>query len=182
MYAFLTIFLVAILLIGFIIVLGVSSPISNHVKQAEIFPTTADRIWAILTGIESIPKFRKDIKRIRISGQNREGYLIWSEFSSFGMRKEFEIIEQAKAKRIVFHLKDSSFGTKGKWAFDLHEKNGETVVTITENSLTPSIIGRSIFRIAGRDKQLAKAFKMIDHIIRLDQKPKAQETSSNLTS
>ncbi len=145
-----------------------------HIKYSEQYSVTLEMIWGTINNLDRIAGRSRFTKRVEQMGQNHLGLPVWREYSRFGTFSEYEVIEKVPFKKVTIHLRNSSYGLKGKWCYELDEKKGKTTVTITEHSEIQQFAARFLLMFAGRDFQTRKQFGVLEQSL---QRPENMLTS-----
>lgn len=136
-----------------ILVLGYNAPTKYSGSLNFTLDIEANILWDELMFIESIAEKKKDVKTVEIL--QRFGKLVaWKEHLNNGGYRIYRMNEAEAGQRLVLELIDSSYGLTGIWSIDLKKNDGETDVTISEESKLYNIRLRGTRVIFGRDHDL----------------------------
>ncbi|WP_070120321.1 hypothetical protein [Bacillus marinisedimentorum] len=152
----------AVSVVMIVIYTGSFIPPHFHIKYSENYSVSSEIIWNTLINMDRMAERSRFAKRVERIGKNHLGFPIWREYSGFGVWSEFEIIGKIPSKKLTINLLDSSYGIKGKWSYELDEKDGKTTVTITENSEIHQFTVRLPLILTGRDFHTRKRFRILE--------------------
>ena len=123
--------IVGIITVPILVVLigGMMLPV-NHIASVEkTLPADAAKVWSLLTDIESQPKWRTDLKSIKVVSNDP---VSWVETSSFGeIPMKVERMEPHQA--LVTRINSTELPFGGTWTFKLEPQGSNTKLTITED-------------------------------------------------
>lgn len=143
----LILFLCAVLLAGYT---SVPEYTDSLALEADYSPAN---VWQELIHIEDTARRKTDVTSVQIL--EKYGKLIaWKEDLSNGGYRIYRMITMDENKKLVIEMTDSSYGLKGIWAFNIWEKNGRTVITISEDSSLTDMKLRGWRVLFGRNKDL----------------------------
>ncbi len=123
--------IVGIITVPILVVLigGMMLPVNHTASVEKTFATKPDRIWSLLTDIEGQPKWRTDLKSIKVVSQDP---VSWVETSGFGeIPMKVERIESNQT--LVTRINSTELPFGGTWTFKLEPQGSSTKLTITED-------------------------------------------------
>ena len=141
---------IAILIVGALgalllalVAFGYALPVAHVATRDAVLPATPERIFAVLTDVEALPKWRSDLRSVELIA--RTPRLQWRERGSDGTIA-FEVEESDPPRRLVTRIADRTLPFGGAWTFTLQPVNGGTKLTITENGE----VYNPLFRVMSR--------------------------------
>ncbi|MBI4117572.1 MAG: hypothetical protein HY453_00610 [Parcubacteria group bacterium] len=143
----------AILLIIFLIIFvaGYFTPEKYHCSVQGAVNVPQNDLWIFLNDIGSFPKNRPEIDSISMLGKNAKNLPTWKIISKDGRFIVCEWLERTPQAALILSVKESSYGITGLWKYELHFENGNTLVRLTEDSVSKNIWYRGLQRILGSD-------------------------------
>ncbi len=157
-------------LIGLVAVflgLGFAQDTKYKNSVEEVFNATPEQIWTYLIDVESIPNRRKEVVSVEIIEKDPQGLVsVWKEIPDMGGYMKFrrgEFVPNVKLEVILF---ESSYKMLGKWTYELTNKNGNTLVRVTEETEIVSPLLRGAFFLAGRDSTLQQELDFLRNFVR----------------
>ncbi len=122
--------LAAIVLV--VTIAGMALP-QNHVAQRSAhFSASPDKVWSIVTDVQSYPQWRSDVASIEmLSGD--EGKIAWREVSPKGNRLSYEAATAGAPSHFVTVITDRDIPFGGSWDYRIMPDGTGSRITITEN-------------------------------------------------
>ena len=143
---------------------GLLSPQEFRGSVSRDVPESADRIYAWLIDLDTLPQRHPDTTSVTPGSTNEQGLPIWTEHH--GSRStSFQIIEMAPGEYVTIQTITSNFGLSGTWSYTLKpsEDAGSTKVTISEISKAYDIFSRIKFTLIGRKFLLKAEMKALEN-------------------
>lgn len=113
-------------LIGFLI------PESHTATVTRTFNAQPDVVWEAITDVGNYAAWRDNVREVEILSDSTQP-LKWREFYTNNDPMTFEVTEQVDSTRFVARIADKGLPFGGTWTYRITERNGGTVVTITED-------------------------------------------------
>jgi uncharacterized protein YndB with AHSA1/START domain len=125
---------------------GASLPRDHVAARRARFRKPAAEVWGVITDLETAASWRSTVTRVeRRTEGDRE---IWVEHQKeWGDEMPLEVVERVAPWRFVTRIASEALPYGGTWTFELDERGGETVVTITERGFVRSPLLRVLGRI-----------------------------------
>lgn len=139
--------------IGVAYVIGSRLPVGHSVSVSRSLRATPDEVWSVITDIDAMPSWRKELKGIeRTAG--KDVLPRWVEKSGFGdIPLQAEMME--KPHRLVTRIDDPKLPFGGRWTYELAAEGKETRLKITEDGEVKSPMFRFMSKyIFGHRKTL----------------------------
>jgi len=119
----------AILLL--VTLIGWLLPKDHLVTRCQRYRQRPEAIWAAITDIETLPKWREGLKSVkRLPDKN--GLPAWVESTSAG-DIALETTESEASRKMVTRIADPKLPFGGTWTYEIMETDYGTVLRITEN-------------------------------------------------
>ena len=126
-----------------VVAFGYALPVTHVAARDAVLPAPPERIFAVLTDVETFPKWRSDVQAVEVIA--RTPRLQWRERGSGGTIA-FEVQETDPPRRLVTRIADRTLPFGGAWTFTLQPVDGGTKLTITENGE----VYNPLFRVMSR--------------------------------
>lgn len=156
-------FFVALFLLLWII--GVITPVAYQGQMSATFDVPKEKVWKVLTDIETIPQRRREITDVEILGTNEEEHKIWKEYTDLGGHIFWEVLEEVPNEKWIIKMSRSTFGMKGVWKYELREEQNQTILTLTEESETSRPFVRGIMTLIGRSANLKQELRSLEKAV-----------------
>ena len=131
-------------LVVLVLVVGWLLPVKHQALQAATFSATPERVWQLITDIDSFPGWRGDVKGVtRLP--DRDGHIVWVEEGSNG-RMKMEVDLSEPPQRLVTRIADPDLPFGGTWTYRISPASNGTTLTITEDGE----VYNPIFRVMSR--------------------------------
>ncbi|TGN17087.1 SRPBCC family protein [Leptospira idonii] len=158
---------VLILLVGTFLAVGLMQDTNYEASISELIPAPKEEIWKYITNVEDVPNRRNDVVSVEILEKDDTSIpLLWKENTSMGGYMIFKRGETIPFAKMEIVLQESSFKIKGSWVYELEEKNGDTIFSVTEKSEIASPVARGAFYFAGRDSTIQQELTMVRNYFR----------------
>lgn len=112
-----------------VVAVGYALPVGHVASREATFAQAPDRIFAVLTDVESYPKWRADVKGVEVLSPGPPKR--WRERGGNG-DITFELVEAQPTTRLVSRIADADLPFGGMWTYELAPEPRGTRVTITE--------------------------------------------------
>lgn len=154
--------LVLLFLVGLFLGIGLVQDAKYSGNVSETINVKSEVIWNYLIDVQDMPNRRKEVSSVEILRESESKMpLEWKENTDMGGYMTFRLGERTPYEKLEVLLVESSYKMLGKWTYQLKEKDGLTVVTITEESEISSPLIRGAYFLAGRDSTLKQEMSMI---------------------
>jgi len=119
---------VLVVVVLIVVAIGYSLPVAHTASRDTTLNVPPDRLFAILTDVESFPKWRRDVKKVDVVSRSP---LRWREDGSNGPIT-FELEDVQPPSRFVTRIADTGLAFGGSWLYELRASGSGTHITITE--------------------------------------------------
>lgn len=118
--------------IGGVLVVGMSIPLSHTATLSRTVMGTPDEVWTLITDTEGFTSWRPGMRSVERL-EDRDGMPVWREATSTGTMT-LEVTEWSPPQRLVTRIADEDLPFGGTWTYELERSGPEqTFVTITED-------------------------------------------------
>ena len=126
------------------IFVGSKLPETHTASVTDTIPASQQKVWALMTDLESQPRWRTGLKAVKLLPQEN-GATCWAEVQSSMTMPLCAEVREAPVRQVV-RITDPKLPFGGTWTYVL-ESAGEnaTRLTITENGTT----GPALWRFVG---------------------------------
>ncbi|MEI8281111.1 MAG: SRPBCC family protein [Armatimonadota bacterium] len=146
---------------------GAMLPIAHVASVEKTLPAEPEKVWKLLTDLENQPKWRSEVKSIRVTSREP---LSWVESSSFG-EIPMKIDDEEANKRLVTRIDSTTLPFGGTWTYILSEAKGYTKLTITENGEVRQPIFRFLSKyVFGHTKTLNTYMSSLEAAVKKENK------------
>jgi|GEM_PF-1686692 len=137
----------------FIVLLTFGSFAEIHYNGTEtkVIKATPEQVWNVLSNVERYSGSRHEVKRVEVLSRDENGVKSWKEHTNLHGAMTYQALEEIPNEKMVIQMVKSDFGLSGIWTFTLKEENGETVVSLHEDSDAKGLLMRSILNALGRN-------------------------------
>ncbi len=139
-----------------IVVWGALLPKGHSCTVARAYRATPDKVWALITGVEDFPRWRKDLKSVDVHERDADGAPVaWTEHSSFGPLP-LRNVEFEAPLRLVGRIDTDKLPFGGTWTYTIENLgDGQVRLSITEDGEVTNVVFRFLSRYAfGHDKTM----------------------------
>lgn len=131
-------------LVALVLMAGYALPVKHVASSTVELEAPPERVWEMITDVESFPRWREDVKSVEIVQRAAAGP-VWRERSSDGTIT-YETVESVPQRRLVSRISDRTLPFGGTWTFDLAPTPRGTRMTIREDGE----VYNPVFRLASR--------------------------------
>jgi uncharacterized protein YndB with AHSA1/START domain len=141
-------------LVVVVLVVGWLLPVKHKASRAATFAATPERVWQLITDIDSFPGWRGDVKAVtRLP--DRDGHIVWVEEGRNG-RMKMEVDRSEPPRRLVTRIADPDLPFGGTWTYLISPAPNGTTLTITEDGEVYNPIFRFMSRfVFGHEATMA---------------------------
>ena len=133
-----------VLIVLIVCAIGYMLPKSHVASASARFAAPPDSIWASLTDVPALPRWRPGLSRVELL-PDENGHRGWREFGK-NDAITYRVVESVPPRRLVTRIADKNLPYGGSWTYDLSPDGSGTRLTITENGE----IYNPIFRFVSR--------------------------------
>jgi uncharacterized protein YndB with AHSA1/START domain len=108
---------------------GYALPVAHVASRGATFAQPPERLFAVLTDLESFPKWRSDVKAVELLAQGPPKR--WRERGGNG-DITFELVEVQPPAHLISRIADTDLPFGGTWTYELLPEGSGTRLTITE--------------------------------------------------
>lgn len=161
--------IVGIITVPILIVLigGMMLPVNHTASVERTLAVNPDRVWSLLTDIEGQPKWRTDLKSIKVVSNDP---VTWVETSGFG-EIPMKIEQSEQNHLLVTRINSTELPFGGTWTFKLEPQGTSTKLTITEDGEVRSPIFRFLSKyMFGHTKTLDSYISHLETFLKKEAK------------
>ena len=148
-------------LIVLTLAVGYSLPVKHVATRSTEVTASPERVWATITDIPALPRWRPDLKSAELTGRTDAGP-VWREVSGDGTIT-YETVEQVPPRRLVSRIADKSLPFAGTWTYELQPTGTGTRVTIREDGEVYNPVFRVVSRfVIGHDATIKKYLSALE--------------------
>lgn len=139
-----------------VVVGGAFLPRGHSCTVARTYRAAPERAWALLTGVEDFPRWRKDVKSVDVRERDAAGAaLAWTEHTSFGPMP-LRTVEREPPFRLVGRIDSDALPFGGTWTYRIDDLgDGQVRLSITEDGEVKNVVFRFLSRyVFGHDGTL----------------------------
>jgi hypothetical protein len=138
--------------------------IGENYKGEEKFTVNYSQrdVWSLLTDLRNFENTRNNIENFEVLAKYK-GLYAWKEEYFNGDIKNYRHAYIEKNKTVIIEMTESNYGVTGVWRFDIRSgsTSDSTTITITEDSVNTSVLGRGIRFYFGQNKETQDWIKFI---------------------
>ena len=112
-------------------VAGLFIPESHTATVSNIYQAPSDSVWAKITDVKKLPKWRDNVKSVKVLSDSSEP-LTWRETYTHNDPLTFEVTEMRDSTLLRVRIADKGLPFGGVWIYRLESQPGGTKLTITE--------------------------------------------------
>ena len=139
--ALVIIVIVASLLAGAVVVLGLVTPAGHEVTRAAVFRAKPEQLFDTIADVASAPEWRPGVTQVEMLPAV-EGRVRFREETEHGPMT-FEVVESTRPGRFVTRIADPDLPMTGGWTIIVTPENGGARVSITEKGEIHSLVMRA---------------------------------------
>ncbi len=122
-----------------------------HREEVRMFlPSTAETVWAVLTDLDGMPDWRRDLAGLERLPDGDTG-VRWREVGPWGRATAFESVESAAPSRLVVRQVGPATNER-RWVYRIARADRGVEVTVVEERRIANPLSRSIAGLLGGDR------------------------------
>jgi len=149
----------------FITLIGVFSNPVHFNKKTIIINRSPSQVWHYLTDVSSIPKYRKEIRRVTLLAPTLTGHFRYQQETYRGRISIIEVNKSIENKALCLVLVSSNTPLRVTWNYELNPTLNGTLLTLSQNIHVTSFWMNAILGFIGKNSLVEQELKVIQKTI-----------------
>lgn len=133
----------------------------HHFSEKTIFLSASpDVVWSYLTDVQSLPKYRKEIKKVTIIAVSESEKIRYMQQTNHGVMI-LELKEEKQKNKLRIDSVKSNLPIHATWRYTLNPENKGTLLKVSQELESRSFWTNAILSFIGTDRMVEQLTKVI---------------------